>query len=272
MRAEIRKQLIDNTSLDNCYEPNVPNSDTPKPYAVIVQKEDNDNGEVVGFKRSIEVWIYDDNSGFNNLDKLVKETVKALDMKTMGDSEAFTCIYNGLVGQDVVDEEWQAIARGLSFNVLDLQGEEELNTDTWLDAIKAYTNMIVELPVYLNKFQKKFEVPCILWRTSEISKNREGFTVIKEHKTLKCHIVSRNKNQINLMLDTLEDNMINDYKIPYDIADRRYMTVESISENREADMFTTGQLTLKLFKRKSINKKEVVNIASVNGSGKLRRE
>lgn len=276
MRAGIRQYLKDSiTDLKDCYEPTVPTTDTLKPYAVVLQGSDNDNGEVVGFKRTIEIWLYEKRTTFKNLDSLSEKVIKALNMQVIADtetSETFTCKFEGAIGQDVIDEEWNAIARGLKFTVIALHEEDEINTDSWLDALSEYTKSITNYTIYLNNWKKNFEVPSILWRVKNQSKERINNVLIKESKTLVCHIVSNNKNEINKLLDHIEDKLISDLKIPLDLADRRYLTIESISEDREADMLSKGQLTVKFFRRKmrEINNGPVVN--SIHGRGTLSKE
>jgi len=276
MRAGIRQQLLNSISeLNNCYEPTVPTKDTQKPYAVVLQGDDTDNGEIIGFKRTIEVWLYESRTTFRNLDLLADEVIKSLDMQVITDlktNEIFTCIFGGAIGQDVVDEEWDAIARGLKFSVIALHEEDEINTDTWLDALNEYTKGITNTMVYLNTWKKNFQVPSILWRVKSQSKERENYSLIKESKTLVCHIASNNKNEINKLLDNLEDNLISDLKIPLDLADKRYLTIESISEDREADMLSKGQLTVKFFRRKMVQMKEGPTIDKIHSRGKLSKE
>lgn len=256
MRAGIRSRVISVVpELQNCYEPNVPTKDTKKPYAVVVQADDTNNGEVVGFKRNIEIWLYETRTTFKNLDLLASKVIKALDMQVIEDTktnETFTCIFGGAIGQDIIDEEWNAIARGLRFTVIALHEDDEENTDSWLDALNEYTKKITEHAVYLNSWKKNFEIPSILWRVQNQGKERENHALIKESKTLICHIVSNNKNQISKLLDDIENKLIIDSKIPFNLADRRYLTIESISEDREADMLSKGQLTVKLFRIKMI--------------------
>ncbi len=274
MRHGIRQKLLDTVkNLKGCYEPSVPNKDTQKPYGVILQGPDDDNGEVVGFKRTIEIWLYEDKTTFKNLDKLVEEVIKALDMQVIEDlktNETFTCIFNGTIGQDLIDEEWQAITRGLRFTVISLHEENEVNTDKWLDALSDYTKDIIKLPIYLNNWKQNFEVPSILWRVQNQEKERISNSLIKESKTLICHIASTNKNEINKLLEDIEDRLISDLKIPFNLADRRYLTIESIEEDRESDMLSKGQLTVKFFRRKMIERKEVPKINKIYGSGALK--
>ena len=274
MRAGIREYLLSNIpEFKGCYEPTVPDKDTVKPYAVILQGSDDDNGEVVGFKRTIEIWLYEKRTTFKKLDSLSEKVIKALNMqviKALKENETFTCVFEGTIGQDIIDEEWNAIARGLKFSVIALHEEDEVNTDNWLDALEIYTKQITDYPIYLNSWKQNFEVPSILWRVSNTSKERINGALIKESKTLICHIASNNKNEINKLLDTIEDKLITDLKIPLDIKDKRYLTIESIEEDREADMLSRGQLTVKFIRRRMIEQKEQPTIKNISGRGYIK--
>ena len=270
MRLAIRKQLLNcNVGIKECYEPNVPDKQTEKPYSVLVMKDDTDTGEVQGFKRNIELWLYDERLSFKKLDKQAEEVIKILNLKVITNpktGESFTCRFDGIVGQDYIDEEWNAIAKGLKFTVIALHDEAEENTDKWLDALSSYTSDITKWPVYLNNWKTNFEVPSILWRVTYKEKIRETNRVIREEKTLICHVVSENKSEIEEMLDNIEEHLITDLKIPYDIKNRRYLTIKSINEDREQDMITKGQLTIELFRRKMIEH-NVPKLSKIEGRG-----
>lgn len=273
MRLAIRDKLLKDTDLKECYEPNIPNKQTEKPYAVTVFKDDTDNGEVLGFKRSIEIWLYDERLSFKTLDKISEEAIKSLNLKVITDPktrESFTCRFDGIVGQDIVDEDWNAIAKGLKFTVVALHEDTEENIDKWLNALSDFTKDITDWPVYLNSWKSNFEVPSILWRVQKQSKERESNTLVKENKTLVCHIVSESKAEIYELIDSIEDKLIDSLKIPYDSADRRYLTIESINEDREADMLTKGQLTVEFFRRRMVKRNTGPIIEEINSKGILK--
>ena len=256
MRAGIRQKLLDSIpELNDCYEPTVPSKDTIKPYAVIVQGSDDEQNNPTSFKRTIEIWLYEKRTTFQKLDALSEKVIKALDLQTIEDNntkETFTCMFNGTIGQDVIDEEWNAIARGLQFSVIALHEEEETTGDTWVEALSRYTENIANIKVYRDSWKKDFQVPSILWRTISTSRERINAALIKINKTLRCHVVSRNKSDIERLLDTIEDKLITDLKIPLELLDRRYLTIESIQEDRDADMLGMGQLTVTLSRRQMI--------------------
>lgn len=274
MRTGIRQQLINSKiGIIDCYEPNVPNKETPKPYAVVLQSDDTKNNETVGFKRTIEIYFYVKRTSFKSLDEIVDKAIKALHMQTIEDHkthELFTCIFNGIIGQDGIDQEWDALYRGVQFNVIALHDDNEENTDKWLDSIKEFTSKITNLPIYLNTWQKNFAVPSILWRVQSQSKEREINTVVRENKTLICHVVSESKNEIHELIDNIENRLIDNLKIPYDLANRRYLTIEKITEDREADMLTKGQLTIDIFRRRKFEKERGPIIKTIRHRGTLK--
>jgi hypothetical protein len=256
MRAGIRQKLLDSIpELKGCYEPTVPSKDTIKPYAVIVQGSDDEQNNPTSFKRTIEIWLYEKRTTFQKLDSLMEKVITTLDLQTITDPNtlhSYTCMFEGTIGQDIIDEEWNAIARGLRFSVIALHEDEEITGDTWVEALSAYTENITKLKVYRDNWKKDFQVPSILWRTINTSKERINGALIKTNKTLRCHVVSRNKSDIERLLDTIEDKLITDLKIPLDLKDRRYLTIESIQEDRDSDMLGVGQLTIELSRRKMI--------------------
>ncbi|HCQ6147473.1 TPA: hypothetical protein ACSRFI_003702 [Clostridioides difficile] len=273
MRAGIRKALIDNIKeLKGCYEPNIPNKDTKKPYMVVVQGQDNDHGETIGFERSIEVWIYEGRTTFKKLDKLTKQVVEVLDMNTIVDeseNEAFTCIYKGTSENDIVVEEWDAIARGIRFSVIALEDKEDTTNDRWVEALSRHTKDLLEIESYKDNWKKNFIAPCALWRTTHIENKRINYHLIEITKTMKCHVVSKNKDEIVKLLETLETSLIIDKRVRLREDKNMYLTLVSVVEDRESDMFTTGQLTA-VFKMIGKIKREGPTMDKIYGNGNLK--
>lgn len=273
MRAGIRQKLIDNIpELKKCCEPNVPTKDTPKPYAVVLQGNDTDNGEVVGFKRTIEVWLYEERTTFKNLDLLADKVIKALDMQVIADdktNETFTCIFDGTIGQDTVDLEWDAIARGLKFTVIALHEDDESLVDPWIEAVASYITSLTSLQVYTDYWRKNFAVPSVLCRILKVTPAPATLGANKILKTIRCHFVSRDKGEANNYISTVENELIQDTKIPLDIKDRRYLTISSIREDREADPLTVGQLSVDFFRLENIKRKNIPVMNRISGSGKI---
>lgn len=273
MRLAIRAALQNSvTEILEIYEPNVPDKSTSKPYAVTVFKDDTKQGETQGYVRNIEIWIYDKRTSFKNLDKLAEKVIKALNLKVITNpktNEKYTCRFDGISGQDIVDEEWNANAKGLKFTVIALHDENDENTDSWLQALEKYSKAITDWKIYLNNWKTDFEVPCLLWRVTRKQEERETGCLINEEKTLVCHVVSDNKADIDRLITELSTSLVSDHKIPYIPEERRYLTLGEVREDREADMITRGQLTIDFSRKKMIvRNKPVIN--KITGKGTLK--
>lgn len=257
MRAGIRNQILENvTDLNDCYEPNVPTHDTPKPYAVVVQGGDNPRQDPTSFQRTIEVWLYNDIDTFKTLDRLTLETIEALDLKTFTDPDtglSYTAKFNSAIGQDMVDEEWGAIVRGLQFSIIALH-ETKADNDTWEKAAAEFIESVTNIKAYQGTWKEDFQVPSVLCRT--ISKTTEpmNYMSYRENRDIRIHVVSKEREQINSIIDRIEYELMKAIKIPLDLTDRRYLTISSIRENRDSDMLGTGQVTVTMTRINSIQR------------------
>jgi hypothetical protein len=177
-------------------------------------------------------------------------------------------MFSGAIGQDVIDEDWNAIARGLSFSVIALHEEEESTGDPWVEALSLYTEVLTNMSVYRDYWRKNFQVPSILWRTTTVEKEPINGALFKISKTMRCHVVSKNRSEIEQLLDILENKLITELKVPLDLEDRRYLTIESIKEDRTADMLGIGQLTV-IFSRRQMIEDHTPTIEKIYSRGNI---
>lgn len=257
MRAGVRKQIISNVlTLKECYEPNVPRHNTPKPYAVVVQGADSPRQDPTSFQRTIEVWLYNDIDTFKTLDALTLETIEALDLKTFTDPDtglSYTAKFNNSIGQDLVDEDWGAIVRGLQFSVIALH-ETKADNDTWEKAAAEFINLVTGFKAYQGTWKEDFQVPSVLCRTTNKGTDGINYMSFRENRDIRIHVVSREREEINRIIDQIEYELMKAIKIPLDLADRRYLTISSIRENRDSDMLGTGQITVTMTRINSIQR------------------
>jgi hypothetical protein len=274
MRAGARKQILDNViTLKDCYEPNVPRKSTEKPYAVVVQGADTSRRDPTSFQRTLEVWLYCDIGTFQTLDSLMIETIEALNLKTFTDPNtglSYTAKFNSTIGQDMVDEEWGAIVRGLSFSVIALY-ETHATNDTWENATADFIESTVGTVSYRGAWREDFQVPSVLCRT--ISKATEPFNYnsFRENRDIRIHVVSDNQNEVNQIIDAIEHELIRAIKIPLEIDNRRYLTIKSIREDRNNDMLGAGQVTVSMTRINSIQRDEVY-IEKIYSRGQVSEE
>lgn len=273
MRAGLRKQLVDNVlDLDNVYEPNVPSKDTIKPYAVVVQGEDRTINDPTNFSRNIEVWIYNDIDSFQTLDKLMYEVIEALDLKTFTDPNtllSYTTKFEGTISQDIVDEEWKAIVRGVRFSVISLHDKNAEGTDSWEKATADFIESTIEgIKTYRGTWKEDFQVPSVLCRTLTKSQEQLNYMAFRENREMRIHVVAESRERINVIMDSVEYDLMRAIKIPLDIKGKRYLTITSIREERDADMLGVGQITVSMTRIKAIER----DIGVINKIQGRRRE
>ncbi len=123
MRMAIRQLLVDNvkTVEGRVYEPHAAGLNTPKPYLVLREGVQDPEADWAAFSTVIEVWPYVKRTTFQQVDSLANAIIDTLHRARFSyDGEEYLVDYLGSAGQDFVDEEWDAITRGLRFRVFAL--------------------------------------------------------------------------------------------------------------------------------------------------------
>jgi len=91
------------------------------------------------FSTIVEVWPYNARTSFQQVDRLANAIINTLHRARFSHAgEEYLVDYLGSVGQDYVDEEWDAITRGLRFRVFALGWLNGLTYDP--DPVKALQN------------------------------------------------------------------------------------------------------------------------------------
>ncbi len=256
MRAAIRQRLIDQVASieGRVFEPHAAGADTPKPFVVLRQGIETEETIWTGFRRIVEVWPYIARTSFQALDALVNEITKALDKHLLTDDvtrEVFSCLYLGTVGQDYVDEGWNAITRGLRFAVVALQPvnvTETIANDTWLAALATWTETKFGAPwtVYQNFWPLGYKRPSVMWRLGGITPRALGKGMFEVRKSFAGHIVGDTPNrQISGTLSIIQ-GLASDIKIVLDAVNRRYLTVHEPAADLRTDAITAGQISVTL--------------------------
>lgn len=176
MRSAIRQKLIDSVLEfgGRVFEPHVAGPKTQKPYAVIRQGVETGETPWTGFRRIIEVWPYVSRTSFKDVDALAEKIEAALDKQLLTDTvtgEVFSCFYLGTTGSDFVDQEWDAITRGLRFEVFSLAWmiTETVDPDPVI-AMKNWTEQrFPELQTDPLTWQPSDDQPALYWRLAAIT-------------------------------------------------------------------------------------------------------
>ena len=123
MRTAIRQLLVDNVKAvdGRVYEPHAAGLNTPKPYLVLREGVQDPEADWAAFSTIVEVWPYVKRTTFQQVDALANAIIDTLHRaRFAAGGEQYLIDYLGSAGQDYVDEEWDAITRGLRFRVFAL--------------------------------------------------------------------------------------------------------------------------------------------------------
>lgn len=256
MRAAIKQKLIDGIPEigGRVYEPHVAGANTQKPYIVLRQGMETEESPWAGFRRIIEIYPYISRTTFQRVDNLVNEITKVLDKQILTDAvtgEVFTCQYLGTVGQDYVDEDWDAITRGLRFAVMALQPvavPEMTVNDTWLEALAVWTEDLLnsEWTVYRNRWPLGYVRPAVMWRLADMQIINSSWTAFEIRKLMAGHILGSTSNQEIEAVFQIGIGLTQDIKIPLNLASKRYMTVVEPRVDYRLDALTRGQISVTL--------------------------
>jgi len=123
MRTTLRQILVDNITAvqGRVYEPHTAGPNTQKPYLVLREGVQDPEADWAAFSTVIEVWPYVKRTTFQQVDSLANAIINTLHRARFSHAgEEYMVDYLGSAGQDYVDEEWDAITRGLRFRVFAL--------------------------------------------------------------------------------------------------------------------------------------------------------
>ncbi len=278
MRNAIRERLLSAVpELKDIFEPHVAEANSQKPYAVILQGEDDNESPWAGFRRIVEVWPYVSRSTFGRVDALEKNIITALDkqMLTTETGEVFSCIYLGSAGQDVVDEEWDAITRGIQFAVMALQPvgtDGQITSDPWVPSLASWTASVLgaEWTVYNGFWPLGYVRPAIMWRVTGIDMAMIGMASYRVTKRFSVHVLGDAQHPEHAGVHALVEALGSSIKIPFDPADRRFLTVSDPRAAVGADAIRESQITVTLSRRVSRPHEEAPLIRSVNYKSNIR--
>lgn len=260
MRSAIRNAIKEYIpEFVDVFEPSVPNRNTEKPYAVIQQVNDSESVQgAIGSERKINIWIYNDRTSFKELDSMQKKIIEAINFKPLFDDETkkhFTCIYKGVTSSDVNDPDWDIIARPLSFSVIALDKADNVTADNEVSLVCMYLEEIlknnsgINISVYKDGWNQDLTIPAILVRTNKVERKTIVNNLNQVDKTMKIHVVDTNIDRMINIIERIEDKLILDKLIAFNKAlkdgttNRWKLELARLSEDRESDMFTLGQIT-----------------------------
>lgn len=277
MRSAIRQVLIDSVPElgGRVYEPHAAGKQTKKPYAVVRQGVETEETAWSGWRRIIEVWPYVSRTSFKVVDALAEKITAALDKQLLTDpvtGEVFSCLYLGTAGQDFVDEEWDAITRGLRFAVVALQPvnvPEIVPNDPWLEALASWTENVLGTgwAVYRGLWPLGYRRPAVMWRIAGTEVGALINAAFEVRKRFVGHVIGRTPNEQMAGAVKLVEQLGAAIKVPLDLVNRQYMTVVDPRADLQADALTGGQITVTMSRSTMRPTEDVPLIMGVHNSG-----
>ncbi len=275
MREAIRQALIDGVPEveGRVFEPFAAGPETEKPYLIVRETAEEDNTEWAGFRGRVEVWPYVEQGSLKDVDDLSKEIALALNMQLLegDDGDALTCIHDGS-GEDIVDEEWDALTRCVYFYALALQpagtpGPAE--NDPWIDALVSWTKEKLGdgYNVYGGKLPANYKRPAVLWRLDNAQIDDAGALAFDVTKQVACHVFGRNAVEEGDIAISIAEQMGAAVKIPLKPSERVYMTLQSINATLYTDALKQGHLRAIMTRKTKRPREEVAKIAKVTTGG-----
>ena len=275
MREAIRQALIDGVPEveGRVYEPFAAGPETEKPYLIVRETAEEDNTEWAGLRGRVEVWPYVEQGSLKDVDDLSKKIALALNMQLLegDDGDALTCIHDGS-GEDIVDEDWDALTRCVYFYALALQPAGTpgpVENDPWIDALVDWTKEKLGegYNVYGGKLPASYKRPAVLWRLDNTSIDDAGALAFVVSKQVACHIFGRNAIEEGNIAISIAEQMGAAVKIPLKPSERLYMTLQSINATLYTDALKQGHLRAILTRRTKRPREEVAKIAEVTTGG-----
>ena len=187
------------------------------------------------------------------------------------DGDALTCIHDGS-GEDIVDEDWDALTRCVYFYALALQPAGTpgpVENDPWIDALVNWTKEKLGegYNVYGGKLPASYKRPAVLWRLDNTSIDDAGALAFVVSKQVACHIFGRNAVEEGNIAISIAEQMGAAVKIPLKPSERLYMTLQSINATLYTDALKQGHLRAILTRRTKRPREEVAKIAEVTTGG-----
>lgn len=163
MREAIRQLLADNIPeiQGRVYEPHAAGPNLQKPYLVVREGVQDPEADWAAFSTVIEVWPYVKRTTFQQVDSLANAIINTLHRARFSHAgEEYLVDYLGSAGQDFVDEEWDAITRGLRFRVFALG---------WLNGITYDPDPVAALQNWIAETWPEVQTNPVTWTPADIT-------------------------------------------------------------------------------------------------------
>lgn len=246
MRVAIRKLLLNIPSISNrIYEPSAAGPELIKPYLVIREGVQDANDPYKNFATTYEVWPFVKRETFQEVDNLSSEVISILDKKRFYvDGVPHYIEYTGSLSDDVVDDKWDALTRGLRFRVFSLAWL--LTTEIEPDPVKAMkewtSSHFADVQTNPEDWDPADETPAIYWRTSNIRSVEPTNWGAWMFVTIRGHIITPSIKRRGELLDLVVRQLALDARTR--MSDNSKMYFQTVSADGGYDPFGEGQISV----------------------------
>lgn len=247
MRDEIRALLVAGVPSvsGEVWEPSAAGPDLPKPHLVLREGVQSNGEAYADFMTAYEVWPYTERTTFKLVDDLSKSVIETLHRKRFDvDGVPHYIEYAGTATEDIVDEDWDALTRGLRFQVYSL---------AWLmhspiepDPVAAMQSWSVErfpeLQTDPTTWSPTDLTPALYWRqesTTAIEPMAWGSWVTMQ---LRGHIISPDVSIRRVFVEQVVRRLAIDNRAY--MSDGSKMNFQTAAADSGYDPFSQGQITL----------------------------
>ncbi|MEK3870182.1 3'-phosphoadenosine 5'-phosphosulfate sulfotransferase [Paenibacillus sp. FSL M7-0831] len=249
MRGLIRQQLIDQIPVigGRIFETDAAAADEEKPYLVMTKGSESDENDWAGNSTLIEVWPYVAHTQFKHVDSLVSAVIDALDHRLLTDSitgEVILCRFTGSTSADMLDEKFDAITRGVQFEVFSLGWLLHVPVEPDpASALSAWTaQRFPSMQTDPRSWNPSDETPALYWRldaTRSVQTMPWGAWI---DATMRGHMLVPNAPARNGWLDRTVRQLALDGQVT--MQDQSRMMIQRVNADSSLDPFRAGQIAL----------------------------
>ncbi|MFC9706955.1 hypothetical protein ACFTRD_02205 [Paenibacillus sp. NPDC056933] len=229
------------------------------PCAVIAFAEEVPKSAWAGYRRVIKISPYarPEDGGAEQVEAWSAVLMEGLHQVRLEDEEggAFTCIYLGSSDCDRVDAGSGLVTRSLRFGVYvpeTMERAQAETADSWMDALQSWTQAQLgqEWFVYGDVWPGGYRTQSILWRLTGCNITAAGTSALEVRKQWIGHVVAANVGDVRQTVTHLVEQLAVQTRIALsDSDDTRYVTVDEVSADLQADAYLNGQIRLTLQQR-----------------------
>ncbi len=242
------------------------------PCVVITFAEEVPKSAWAGYRRIIKISPYarSEDGGTEQVEGWSALLIAGLHQVRLEDEQggAFTCLYLGSTDSERADIASGLVTRSLRFGVYVPEPhratENGVTRDPWLAALQQWTGneLGADWSLYADRWPGGYKMPSVLWRLSGYGTAVAGTSALEVRKQWIGHILTEDTSLTDQTVSLLVERLALQSRIPItqvgnesdgvhamDANHTRYVTVDEVTADLQADAYLNGQIRLTLTQR-----------------------